>query len=252
MTPISAVIITYNEEKNIGRCLDSLKGVADEVIVVDSFSTDKTEEICVEAGAQMYWNAFEGYAQQKSWAIEKATHNYILSLDADEVLSDCLRDAILQVKKDMKADAYDLKRLTDYCGTWVRHCGWYPDVKTRLFDKRKARWAGPEVHEHLELEKGALKFRLKGNLLHYSFHSIDQHIATVNKFSGLKAEALGRKGKKASVFKMIVKPPLKFFKIYILKAGFLDGFAGFCIAVNSAHGDFLKYAKLKHLNRGDT
>jgi len=139
---ISAVIITFNEEKNIGRCLDSLQKVADEIVVVDSCSNDKTCEICEKYGVRFIQNRFKGHIEQKNFAMQQAEYDWVLSLDADEVLSLELTDSILKVKKDWVIDGYAFNRLTNYCGTWIRHCGWYPDTKLRLWDKRRGRWGG--------------------------------------------------------------------------------------------------------------
>jgi glycosyltransferase involved in cell wall biosynthesis len=249
MIKISAVVITFNEARNIGRCIESLIGVADEIVVLDSFSTDQTKEICEGFGVEFHTHAFDGYAEQKNRGNLIAKNSVILSLDADEALDNTLRESILRAKANWNTDAYALKRLTNYCGTWIRHSGWYPDTKIRLFDKSVARWEARKVHEFLSIKKGAKVEKLEGDLLHYSFYTVQQHMDTVNKFSTLKAEQLYESGKRANYLQMIVAPPFKFFKQFVLKAGFLDGYAGFVIAVNSAHGVFLKYAKLRMLSR---
>ena len=142
-----------------------------------------------------------------------------------------------------------MNRLTNYCGKWIHHTGWYPDKKLRLFDKRKARWAGRNPHDKCELDKGSMTARLTGNLLHYSFYTIDQHLDTINKFSSIKAQVLYERGKKARWYNFIVNPAFRFFRDMIIKGGFRDGFYGYVIARNSAHSVFLKYAKLKDLYR---
>ena len=142
MTQLSVVIITFNEERNISRCLDSVKDIADDVVVVDSFSVDKTEQICKEKGARFISHTFDGHIQQKNWAITQAKFPHILSLDADEALSDELKKSILEVKKNWKHDGYSMNRLTNYCGQWIYHCGWYPDRKLRLFNSKKGNWGG--------------------------------------------------------------------------------------------------------------
>ncbi|MDR3188706.1 MAG: glycosyltransferase family 2 protein, partial [Prevotellaceae bacterium] len=188
MKKISAVIITYNEERNIARCLQSLQGVADEIMVVDSGSTDKTEEICRQLGVTSFIrHPFEGYVQQKNWAMEQATYSHILSLDADEALSDELKKSILEVKESWTADAYKFNRLTSYCGKWIRHCSWYPDVKLRLWDRRKGRWGGVNPHDKMVMERDASVIHLKGDLLHYSYHNVSDYILQVNKFTEIGA-----------------------------------------------------------------
>lgn len=247
MREISAVIITKNEERNIERCLISLKGVADEIIVVDSFSTDKTAEICKRLKVWFVENTFADYASQKNYGNSLTQFPYILSLDADEALSLELRKSIQKWKKQGGADVLKVNRLTNFCGDWVKHGGWYPDAKYRLFDKTKARWAGEKVHEYLEIDKDAKKGKLEGDLLHYSFYTIEQHLSTINKFSTLKAEINFEKGKKSNVFKTLAAPGFKFLKVYMLKGGFRDGWRGFVIAKNSAYSDFLKHSKLRQM-----
>ena len=248
MKQISATIITYNEEKNIERCLKSLQGVADEIIVVDSFSKDKTKEICLKYNVQFFERDFTDYSDQKNWAIEQTKYPVILSIDADEELSEKLKKNILEVKNNWKADGYYFNRLTNYCGKWIKHSGWYPDKQFRLWDKEKGKWNGNKIHEKVQLEKNSIIQNLKGDLLHYSFYTIEQHISQINKYSELKAEQLHQKGKKSSAFKIIFSPLFKFIKHYFFYLGFLDGFYGFVICVNSAHSAFLKQIKLRQKN----
>jgi len=247
MTPISVVIITYNEEKNIGRCIDSVIPIADEIVVVDSFSSDNTESICKEKGVHFIRHTFEGHIEQKNLAITQAKYPHILSLDADEVLSEKLRKNILEVKENWQYDGYYVNRLNNYCGKWIRHCGWYPDRKLRLWDSRKGKWTGTNPHDRFEMEKGAKTQNLKGDLLHYSFSSIKQHMDQVNLFSDIKAQMAFQKGKKSGLLKILFFPMFKFFRGYILKLGFLDGFYGYIICRNTAHGEFLRYAKLRRM-----
>lgn len=246
-TRISAVIITYNEERNIGRCIDSLKDAVDEILVLDSGSTDGTAAICQERGVVFHTHPFDDYAAQKNRATALACHDHILSLDADEALSDVLRASLSEARKNGLQSAYTMSRLTSYCGHWVRHCGWYPDIKLRLYDRRKGRWTGRKIHERIVMDQGVTAHRLEGDLLHYSFYTIAQHMDTVNKFSTLKAELLFEKGKNSSALQLSLSPGFKFFQIYLLKGGFRDGSAGLHIAANSAHGAYLKHAKLREL-----
>ncbi len=241
---LSVVIITYNEEKNIGRCLESVKGLADEVVVVDSFSRDRTREICEAFGVRFLERAFSGHVEQKNFANSQASFPYILSLDADEALTEELRRSVAAAKENGEADAYWLSRLTNYCGTWVRHGGWYPDRKIRLFDRNKVRWGGQNPHDTILLSPGATEGTLSGDLLHYSYYSVKQHLDQINFFSGIAAQEMRAKGKKAKIWQLVLKPPFRFGYMYFLRLGFLDGFAGFCIAVLSSYAVFAKYAKL--------
>ena len=249
MIPLSVVIITFNEEHNIGRCLRSVRGVADEIVVVDSFSTDRTQEICREFDVRFIQHPFEGHIEQKNYAITQATHPHILSLDADEALSDELRASIHQALQNWKYDGYSFNRLTSYCGKWIRHSGWYPDRKLRLWDSRKGRWTGMNPHDRYELEKGSTRGHLRGDLLHYTFHTIGQHLDTVNKFSEAGARALYLRGKKSNTLKIIVKATAKFIRNYFLKLGFLDGYYGYLICRISAFSTMIRYAKLKEMRK---
>lgn len=251
MTPVSAVIITFNEENNIGRCLDSLVGVVDDVVVVDSFSTDRTREICLEKGARFVEHAFEGHIQQKNWAISQAKHPHVLSLDADEALDETLKNAILETKKNFTADGYSMNRLTNYCGKWIRHSSWYPDVKLRLWDSRKGRWTGMNPHDEYKMDAGCTTKHLKGDILHYSYYSIEGHMLQVNSFTTILAKAMHERGKKAHLHKIILNPIASFIKDYILRFGFLDGFYGFVIATISSHATFLKYVKLRRIQENE-
>lgn len=253
MSKISAVIITFNEEKNIANCINSLKETADEIIVLDSFSEDNTKQICENLNVRFIQHKFDGHIEQKNRAVSYASFDYVLSLDADEVLSEELQKSILHEKNKFNFDAYYLNRLNFFCGKKIKHCGWYPDKKIRLWNKNKANWGGNNPHDKVILNEKVSIGRLKGDLLHYSFHSIEQHIEQINKFSTIKAETYFKKGKKASRLKIIFKPCIKFLIQYFIKLGFLDGFYGFVICKNSAHSEFLKQVKLKKLwkNKND-
>jgi len=241
---ISAVIITFNEERNIERCLKSLLGVADEMLVVDSYSTDRTEEICLKYNAKFLRHRFIGYSEQKNWANLQTEFPYILSLDADEALSDRLRASILKAKNNWTHDSYYFNRLTNYCGKWIRHTSWYPSRKLRLWDSRKGSWGGMDVHEMYFLQKGASKRFLKGDLLHYSYYSVSEHVLQINKYSTLISRSYYERGRKVSQFSILLHLLWRFIKDYLLKAGFLDGYYGFVVSVMSAHEVFLKYVKL--------
>ena len=241
---LSVVIITFNEEKNIGRCIDSVKNVADEIIVVDSCSTDATTEIAESKGAVVKLQPFLGYVEQKNMALDVATYDYVLSLDADEALDATLQTSILEAKTNFNFKGYSMNRCTNYCGKFIRHGAWYPDRKLRLIDKRFAYWGGDNPHDKLIMkDEGAVK-HLKGDILHYSYNSIEEHILQNNKFSTISAETYFKRGKKTNTFKMIVHPLWAFILGYFLRGGFLDGFYGFVVALHVAHLSFLKHAKL--------
>ncbi len=241
---VSAVIITFNEEKNIDRCLSSIQGIADEIIVVDSFSKDATKQICEKYNVRFIEHAFEGYIQQKNWAKDQATYNFILSLDADEALDNELKESVLKAKSNWEFDSYKMNRLTNYCGKWIRHSGWYPDTKLRLFDRRKGKWGGSNPHDRYIPVKGSKVGYLKGDILHYSFYTGEEHLKQIDKFSDISSKALFEKGKKSSRLKVLYKPIARFIKSYILRRGFLDGKAGFDIARFSGYANYLKYTKL--------
>lgn len=248
---LSVVIITFNEEKNIERCLNSVRNVADEITVVDSLSTDKTKEICRRFGVNVFDQPFLGHVEQKNFAITKATYPHILSLDADEALDSTLINSILAVKENWDSDAYSMNRLTNYCGRWIKHCGWYPDKKLRLWDSSKGKWQGINPHDEYKLQNGSKIKHLRGDILHYSYNSISDHIKQVNYFTDILSKSSLKQGKNTNLFKIIFSPIFKFFRDYIFKLGFLDGYYGFLICVISAHATFLKYAKMKQFQNKD-
>lgn len=246
---LSVVIITFNEEKNIGRCLDSIKDIADDVVVVDSFSSDQTRAICEAKGARFVQHAFEGHIQQKNYAITQAKYPHVLSLDADEELDENLKKSIAFVKQHWMADGYSMNRLTNYCGHWVRHCGWYPDVKLRLWDSRKGAWDGINPHDEYFMEKGCSTQQIEGDILHYSYNSIDDHYKQVYYFTEISARAYHAKGIRSNYFKIYINPIHKFLRDYIFKLGILDGRAGFTICRISAYATYLKYLKLLEISK---
>ena len=249
---VSAVIITFNEETNIGRCLDSLNGVVDEIVVVDSFSTDKTEDVCNDNGAVFIRHPFEGHIEQKNYAMSQASYDHILSLDADEALSDELKKSILSAKNSWNYDGYSFNRLTNYCGKWIRYCGWYPDRKLRLWDRRKGSWGGVNPHDRVMMGRNSSVTHLVGDLFHYSYDSIGDNISQINKFSDIAARAAYEKGRNSNfLLDICLNPPFTFLKKYFIKLGILDGYYGFVISIISAFGKFLKYVKLRELNTAD-
>jgi len=250
MVQLTVAIITYNEEKNIGRCISSVLEIADEILVVDSFSTDSTESICKEHGVRFIQNPFIGHIEQKNFALAHSTFDYILSLDADEALSGELLEEINKVKKNFQFDGYKFNRLTNYNGHWVKHCGWYPDTKLRLIKKNSASWGGVNPHDILKMQNNASVGFLKGDLLHYSYESITSHINQTDKFTTISARSAFASGKKSSLFKIFTRPVLTFFRDYFLKLGILDGRYGFIICSINALSSMLKYAKLRDLELG--
>lgn len=249
MPKISVVIITYNEERNIARCIESVQDVADEIVVIDSFSTDRTEEICRQFAVKFFRHPFEGHIEQKNWAISQASYPHILSLDADEALSSVLKESILEVKNNWRYDGYYFNRLTNYCGKWIRHGSWYPSRKLRLWDSMLGSWRGVNPHDRYELSRGANVRFLEGDLLHYSYYSIEEHVAQTNRFSDIVAQAYFRSGRNVNLVRLLVHPPWRFFRDYIIKMGMFDGFYGLNIAIISAHETYLKYVKLREIYR---
>ncbi len=248
MPKLSVVIITYNEEKNIARCLASVKEIADEIVVLDSFSKDRTKEICLQQNLSFYEHAFDGHIQQKNRAITYARYPHILSLDADEALDESLKKSILAIKENWTHDGYYMNRLTNYCGHWVRYCNWYPDTKLRLWDSTKGHWTGINPHDKYELFNGDKNtLALKGDILHYSYNSVADHYKQVEYFTSIASKAYFEKGKKAPLYKLFLNPVAKFIDHYFLHLGFLDGKAGFLISKISAYATYVKYKKLRNL-----
>ena len=247
MIKLSAVIITFNEEKNIGRCIESILDIVDEIVVVDSFSEDRTKEICLNYGVNFYQIKWQGYSESKNLANSKATNDWILSLDADEALSDKLKKSILNIKKEGANACYSFNRLTNYCGTWVKFGGWYPDTKTRIFNRKDVSWTGL-IHETLTSSKKLKTIQLDGDCLHYSYYTVQEHILQTKKFSPIAAEMLFQKGKKATFIKRFLSPISKFLRDYFIKLGFLHGYKGFQICIISGYATYIKYKKLKELD----
>ena len=246
---LSAVIITFNEERNIQRCIESLLPVAHEIIVVDSFSTDRTEEICKLYGIKFFQNVFEGHIEQKNIALLKANHDWILSIDADEALSETLQKAIKKSLEAPQFDAFAMNRLTNYCGKWVKYCGWYPDTKVRLVKKSKAHWTGTNPHDKLELKEKSQVGGLQGDLLHYSYYTKEDHFKQIEYFGNISAKELFLKGKNISVFLLYLKVITQFFKSYFVKMGFLDGKTGWLISSRSAYATLRKYQILRKMHQ---
>lgn len=250
MPQLSVVIITYNEANNIRRCIESVQKVADEIVVLDSYSTDGTAAIARSLGAIVHTEKFRGYIGQKNYALQLASHHYILSLDGDEALDSSLVASILEAKKTFSYRAYSMNRCTSYCGHFIRHGLWYPDRKIRLFDRRIACWGGLNPHDRIELQPGFAVQHLAGDILHYSFNTPDDMVWQNNRMSSIAATSLYATGKRSNWFKMLLHPAWCFVSGYFLRLGFLDGADGFTIAVNTSHQVFLKYNKLYRMQRG--
>ncbi len=223
--PFSAVVVAKNEAQNIEACLKPLLRIADEVLVADSGSHDETPAIAQKLGARVIHLKWEGYAQTKNRANQQAKHDWILSIDADEVLSEEL-EKNLQSLKPREHTVYALDRITNYCGQWVKHSGWYPDWKLRLFNRAHSHWEGAFVHERLHLPKGTKTERLKGKLFHYSYRTEEEHLQRIEKYAHLSALQMLEEGRKTSLFKLYCGPAARFLRTFVLKRGFLDGKLG--------------------------
>lgn len=246
---LSAIIITFNEERNIERCIDHVLPICDEVIVVDSFSTDRTTEICREKGVRLVQTEWKGYAATKNYANSLASNDYIFSIDADEAPDQELQNAVLQLKKEGFKGVYEVNRLTNYCGRWIRYSGWYPDWKMRIFPKSQTQWIGEYVHEELEFKEELHRLKLPGHLLHYSYYNFKEHRERADKYSVLTAKKMHAQNKKANFAKPYLSAIGRFVAMYIIKRGFMDGKMGLKIAQISASSNFLKYKTLNELHR---
>jgi glycosyltransferase involved in cell wall biosynthesis len=243
---ISATIITCNEERNLPRAIESLR-CCDEILVVDSGSTDRTTEIAQKFGARVLEADWRGYSGQKNYASDQASHDWVLSIDADEALSEDLEGEIWQLKKNGPSyDAYTVPRLAQYLGRWILHSGWYPDRKIRLFDRRQSRWYGDYVHESVRSDGRVGE--LDGNLLHYTCGSLSEHIKTMDRYTTLAAEEIVARKRPVGYRHLLLDPPWTFFKSYIVQRGFQDGVEGLAIANMAALYTFLKYAKARFMS----
>jgi glycosyltransferase involved in cell wall biosynthesis len=249
MPKISAVIITFNEEQNIARCMQSLVHVVDEIVVIDSGSTDQTVPICLKFNAKVVVHAFEGHIEQKNYALTQASNDWVLSLDADEALSPILAESIKSVMQANPQTGYTMNRLNNYCGAWIKHGSWYPDRKLRLFNRKEVRWTGVNPHDKAEPFEQKNIFHLKGDLLHYSYKSVQEHINRVDFFSTIAAKAYFSQGKKCRWHHLLIRPAHAFVRDYILRMGFLDGYNGWVIARFASYYTYLKYVKLKDYQR---
>jgi len=249
MQALSVVVISYNEEKIIGRCLDSVSRIADEVIVVDSHSDDGTVAIAESKGAIVKQSAFDGYINQKNKAINLASHPMVLLLDADEAVSEELAGSILEAKKDFSFSAYSMSRCSFFCGKFIRRGLWYPDKKLRLFDKRLGYCGGMNPHDRIIMREDVAVKQLKGELLHYSFDSVEEYLERNEAVSTIAAQSLYEAGIRKPWTKIIFSPLWAFINGYFLRMGFLDGQQGFTIALHTANQSYSKYAKLRRMHK---
>ncbi len=251
MSNISAVIITKNEERNIGRCINSVQGVVDEIVVIDSFSSDLTPQICRAKGVKFIQTKWLGYAATKNFGHSQAKFDYILSIDADEALDEALQKAMLKVKPKL-AGVYALNRLTNYCGKWIKHSGWYPERVTRLYNKKNVSWnEEDQVHETLKFVSPEKPILLQGHLLHFSFPKLSSHRRKIAHYSRLEAQEAKLLPWPQLSVKLLLSPTFKFVKMYFLKAGFLDGMAGFHLARLSAYSTYRRYNQAIQMKMDD-
>jgi len=246
---ISAVIITLNEERNLPRALKSLESVADEIVIVDSGSTDRTREIAERAGARFTAHRWEGYAAQKNFAAAQGQYDWVLSIDADESLSMELAADIARLKQIGPGDAagFTMPRRARFRGRWIRHSGWYPDSKLRLYDRRRGRWVGRFVHEHVEVD-GPVQ-QLTGDLHHFPADSRGEQVQSIDRYTTLAAQQARDEGERKILLKLLVFPGWKFMETYFFRRGFLDGAAGFEIAKMAGLYVCQKYEKLWRMRR---
>lgn len=243
MPAVSAAIISFNEEARIVECLESLRGVVDEIVLVDSNSTDRTRELAAPLVDVLVEQPFLGHVEQKNLAAARASHDWILSLDCDERLTPELAASIRAAKADLdRHAAWEFSRKTFYVDRWLKHL-WYPEWRVRLFDRRRASWGGTNPHDKVVLREGTVG-RLRGDCLHRSFESVAGHVKTLQSFTDIAAAEMLKKGQRVGVLDPLTHATWTFVRLYVLKRGFLDGFAGLCACVLSFMHVFVKYAKV--------
>lgn len=246
--PISAVLISLNEEANIARAITSL-GWADEILVYDSGSSDNTVSIAEKMGAKVVRGPWLGFGLTKKKAAELAKHDWIFSIDCDEEATEELAAEIKARCSSLQAEvAYAVPRLSRYMNRWIRHGGWYPDRQVRLFNRKFSQWSEVEIHEKVQAKSYE---NLTSHLNHYVFRDVAHQVAANNRYSGLQAAQMRAAGKRFSWFHFFTKPYVKFIECYFLKLGFLDAWPGYIIARNAAYSVFLKWTKLRELERSE-
>ncbi len=250
MLKLSGVIITFNEERNIEECLKSLVNVVDEIVVVDSYSSDNTKSICQRFNVKFIEQEFLGYIEQKNFALKQASFDYVVSLDGDEALSNVLQKSLVKLKSNWNYDGYYINRFNNFCGQWIRYSDWYPNRKLRVFDRRCGKWTGLNPHDNVKLHDiNAKTGQLKGDILHKTYQSYSEFNQKTEYFSTIAAKAYYKEGKNATILKIVWNPTWAFFKAYFLRLGFLDGFNGFMICYQTGNLTFLKYSKLRELHQ---
>lgn len=248
MIKYSAVIITKNEVDNIARCIQSLLPVTEDILIIDSGSTDHTIEIAKGLGAKVIETKWLGYSETKNFGNKEAENDWIISIDADEVISESLQHTIKNLSPQENT-VYILNRMTNYCGKWIKYSGWFPDKKVRIFNKKEIYWQGEFVHETLHIPSHYIQIELSGILEHYSYKSLDDHWERLNKYAELSAKEMFKKGKKANFIKLHIAPAYRFFRTLILKKGILDGKEGWIISSRNAYMVRKKYRLLQQLNK---
>ena len=238
MEKLSVVIITFNEERNIAKCLDSVHDVADEIIIVDSYSTDQTEDTCRQYHKVRFTqNVFHGFGAQKQFATDLAKNDWVLSIDADETLTKTLQDEIRSVlNAESPFDSYSIRRQTNYLGRTLRYCGMHTEKHVRLFHKKKAKFSDHQVHEHIVSTNVSA---LKNPMIHFPYQSIAHHVDKINNYTSMYSSK-----RSITPFQVITKVPIRFLTIYFFKLAILDGYAGFIWAMMGSYYSFLKYVKL--------
>jgi glycosyltransferase involved in cell wall biosynthesis len=248
---VSAVVIARDEVDRIGPCLESVS-FCDEVLVLDSGSTDGTPALCRAAGARVIETDWPGWVAQKQRGVEAAAHDWVLSLDADERVDPSLRRALLAVKdaaREPEAAGFEVTRKTRYLGRWIRHGGWFPEWRIRLFDRRRARWGGVDPHDRVETGGRVVRIR-EGCLEHHTYRSIEDHVRSMNRFTSVAAGGVLARGRRVTRLGTMLRPPYRFLRMYVVRGGFLDGWPGFVLAVMDAWYVFLKYAKARERQAG--
>jgi glycosyltransferase involved in cell wall biosynthesis len=249
--PITACVLTLNEERNLPDCLDSVR-FCEEIVVVDSFSTDRTLEVARKHTDRLFQRAWEGFAAQRSFAITQARHDWVLVIDADERATPELEAAIRTIFASDpgagRASGYLIPRRTFYLGRWIDHGDWVPDQVLRLFDRRVARVVGSDPHDRIEVS--GRTGRIGARLVHYGFRDLSHHLATTDAYSRVAAAEMRRAGRRFRWWDLVLRPFARFVKGYLLKRGFLDGIPGLAVAIGTSHYVFVKYLKLYELERG--
>lgn len=247
MEKLSVVIITLNEEKHLETCLKSVIDVADEVLVLDSFSTDRTKSICLEAGAVFHEHAFDGYISQKNRALKMAKYDLVLSLDGDEAISEDAHRQILSIKNNRTADGYYFKRKNNYCGKWMEFTSMYPDRKLRLFDRRKASWSGYDPHDFVQMRPDSKTEKIEVDLIHWVYSDIKDHRNKAEKFSSIAAQSYFDQKKPSKTTDKFTHSTWRYIDELLLKGGILEGWRGMKFARISAWYVYQKYQKLEKL-----